>query len=245
MTLLMDSVNNDVSVGLTTFGSVGLRWHSSNHGPSNWNHPAIPNVESDVIMDQTAFMFFLVFDWGSDPTELHCPARWYESGCFGGLRARPSGYRAVSPTVSPPYCSTTYLLQHNFDSRFLFTQGWPTVVLPLQAQPKSTPRLDMIFFLGFGDQTSIFILRFSCFSPNQFLCRRDHGHDYAGTTVFSSERGDYWETKLMSRINITYPLDAHTPVLCNTDKPSLSFTWGQITSCVCLTGPIQPWSVEG
>lgn len=65
--------------------------------------------------------------------------------------------RTVSPTTSPPCRFTTYLPQHNFDSRFPFTQGWPTVVLPLQAhvQPKSASRLDMNCFVGFGDQTSI------------------------------------------------------------------------------------------
>lgn len=51
------------------FGSVGSTsgWHSNNHGPNDWNHPAISKwQESDVITDQTTLMF-LVFDWGSDP----------------------------------------------------------------------------------------------------------------------------------------------------------------------------------
>lgn len=216
MTSLMDYVN-DVTAGLITFCSVGLTlgWHSSNHEPNNWNHPAILNDESDVIMDQTAFVF-LVFDWGSGPeTQSRTELSW-------GLSLWPSSYWAVSPTTSPPYCFTTYLPQHNFDStsRFPFTQGWPTVVLPLKAhvQPKSAPCLGMNFVHGFGDQTSIFIWDFhsTCFSPNQscVVVITDL------TTLdwqFSSERSGHSESKLMSIINIAYPIftcsNAHTYTL--------------------------------
>lgn len=86
--------------------------------------------------------------------------------------------RSLQPLVHL-YCSTTYLPQHNFDSRSPFTQGWPTtVVLPLRGsrstKVSSAPGHVFIFFLlGFGDQTSI------PSSYNQSLTTPD----------FSSERG--------------------------------------------------------
>lgn len=44
-------------------------WHSSNRGPTNWNHPAISKwQERDVTMDQSAVVFFGIW---SEVTQKH------------------------------------------------------------------------------------------------------------------------------------------------------------------------------
>ncbi len=128
-------------------------------------------------MDQTAFMFlvFWLRLWSRNTKQDRAllPCSMTRERLFLGLSTWPSSYRTVSPTTSPPRRFTTYLPQHNFDSRFPFTQRRPTVVMPLQAhvQPKSASRLDMNCFLGFWwpNFHSIFIwdFHFSRCPPNQ------------------------------------------------------------------------------
>lgn len=129
-------------------------------------------------------------------------------------------------TIRPTSCVTTYLptylLQHNFDSRF--TQGWPTVVLPLQAhvQPKSASCLDFYFFLffpWFWWPNFHFYLRFPLLLlfPNQSCVVAITDLTMLDCRSLGCQRGN-WEIKLMSMINFTHPVLTCLHKYCNTDK---------------------------
>ena len=111
---------------------------------------------------------FLVFDWGTDPEthsgmELYCPVPvQHESGCFGVLRRWRSTYKTVN--------HQSHLVRHYLPTA---AQLWFKIYTRLTNSSTATPGscttkvsimpgllLFFFFFLGFGDQTSIFIWGF-------------------------------------------------------------------------------------
>lgn len=171
---------------------------------------------------------FLVFDRGSDPEthsgiELYCPVPiQHESSCFGVLTWRSTSNTVNHQTHLVRHYLPTYLPQHNFDSRF--TQGWPTVVLPLQAhvQPKSASCLDFYFFLffpWFWWPNFHFYLRFPLLLlfPNQSCVVAITDLTMLDCRSLGCQRGN-WEIKLMSMINFTHPVLTCLHKYCNTDK---------------------------
>lgn len=163
--------------------------------------------ESDVIMDQTTFIFFWYLTEAL--IQKHKAGQSF-TVLFGDTTPAVSGIEHVtfgrSNHSAPSF--TTYLPT----TAQVLIQDYATVVLPLQAhvQPKSDSCLDIFFFffLSFGDQTSIFFMwdfHFSCF----FL--------FSPVIIDQLDQLDHWEIKLKSIIiNITFPVLrwSHAHIYC-------------------------------
>lgn len=188
------------------------------HQPNDWHHPAISTcLESDVALDRLYVEAPETHSW----TERHRPPQQL----FRGLeRVRPLA------SSLPKYHSTTF----NSVSVFLFTQGWPTVILPLRAHVQPKSRLDMKYFFSWfwwPNFHSIFYFLFESCSSFSSLPVSPFVVEIIDVTLLdcadlSSQKkgGNHWEIK--SWTNLTYPVFTCTQIYCkHRHSGRLNLSW--------------------